>query len=123
MCGLAGCFGKTRHTLKLERDLLDMGKVIEHRGPDDTGIWYKQEVHSIGLVRRRLSIIDLSKAGHQPMTSSSGRYVVSYNGEIYNHLELRQLIDKMGVKSREMAEIKYDVHKVNKEMLKIMRIQ
>ena len=57
------------------------------------------------------------------MTSSSGRYVVSYNGEIYNHLELRQLIDKMGVKSREMAEIKYDVHKVNKEMLKIMRIQ
>jgi asparagine synthase (glutamine-hydrolysing) len=94
MCGLAGYFGKNRPSIDLERDLLNMGKVIEHRGPDDSGIWHTKNVYSIGLVHRRLSILDLSKAGHQPMTSSSKRYVVSYNGEIYNHLELRQLIDK-----------------------------
>jgi len=93
MCGLAGYFGKTKPTRELERDLLNMGKVIEHRGPDDSGIWHREDVHSIGLVHRRLSILDLSKSGHQPMTSRSKRYVVSYNGEIYNHLELRQLID------------------------------
>ena len=94
MCGLAGYFGKNKPSIELERDLLNMGKVIEHRGPDDTGTWHRHDVHSIGLVHRRLSILDLSKAGHQPMTSGSKRYVVSYNGEIYNHLELRQLIDK-----------------------------
>ena len=94
MCGLAGFLGKTRPIIELERDLLNMGKVMEHRGPDDSGIWHRQDEHSIGLVHRRLSILDLSKAGHQPMISGNKRYVVSYNGEIYNHLELRKIIDK-----------------------------
>jgi asparagine synthase (glutamine-hydrolysing) len=94
MCGLAGYFGRNKPSIELERDLLNMGKAIEHRGPDDSGTWHSHDVHSIGLVHRRLSILDLSQAGHQPMTSVSKRYVVSYNGEIYNHLELRQLIDK-----------------------------
>jgi len=94
MCGLAGFFGKNRSKVDIERNLLNMGNVIAHRGPDDSGLWHEKNKFSIGFVHRRLSILDLSKAGHQPMTSGSDRYVISYNGEIYNHIKLRQLIDK-----------------------------
>ena len=66
-----------------------MGKAIIHRGPDDSGVWVDVDA-GIGLSHRRLSILDLSPAGHQPMTSVSGRYVIAFNGEIYNHLDLRR---------------------------------
>lgn len=66
-----------------------MADALRHRGPDAAGVWVDEEAH-IGLAHRRLSILDLSPAGHQPMVSASGRYVIAFNGEIYNHLELRQ---------------------------------
>jgi len=69
--------------------LRDMGNTIAHRGPDDEGAWVDDSAH-IALGHRRLSVLDLSPAGHQPMQSSCGRYVIVFNGEIYNHLELRQ---------------------------------
>lgn len=94
MCGIAGYFSKSASCCNPETDLTNMGDAIEHRGPDSSGTWYLNERYSVGFVHRRLSILDLSEAGHQPMVSESGRYVISYNGEIYNHLELRQLIDK-----------------------------
>ncbi len=65
-----------------------MGGAIAHRGPDDHGVWHDAEV-GIGLAHRRLSILDLSVAGHQPMQSVCGRYVLVFNGEIYNHPDLR----------------------------------
>ena len=73
-----------------------MALAIRHRGPDDAGAWVDAEA-GIALGHRRLSIIDLSPAGHQPMLSSCGRFVLAFNGEIYNHLVLRSELEKSGV--------------------------
>ena len=72
-----------------------MARELAHRGPDDEGIWVDREA-GIALGHRRLSIIDLSPAGHQPMPSGSGRYVLTYNGEIYNYEDLRRALGEAG---------------------------
>jgi asparagine synthase (glutamine-hydrolysing) len=72
-----------------------MADKIENRGPDDAGYWFDLN-HSIGLGHRRLSIVDLSSAGHQPMHSVTSRYVIAFNGEIYNHLSLREALEVAG---------------------------
>lgn len=98
MCGLAGflveadCHDRAAIWPSLLRD---MGWALRHRGPDDEGIWFDTSA-GVGLTHRRLAILDLSPAGHQPMTSPSGRYVVAFNGEIYNHLEIRRDIEAQG---------------------------
>src|SRR4029077_18856942 len=66
-----------------------MGQSISHRGPDDSGVWIDNE-SGLVLAHRRLSVVDLSPAGHQPMFSPDRRYVIVFNGEIYNHLALRK---------------------------------
>lgn len=71
---------------------MSMGQAILHRGPDDGGQWWDSDA-GIGLSHRRLSIVDLSPAGHQPMVSACGRFVIAFNGEIYNHLKLRKELD------------------------------
>lgn len=89
MCGITGFVvpgGVSRPSA--EHLLSGMTDTIIHRGPDDQGMWV-QEDRGVALGHRRLSILDLSPAGHQPMPSRSGRYVVAFNGEIYNHLDLR----------------------------------
>ncbi|MDE3022000.1 MAG: asparagine synthase (glutamine-hydrolyzing) [Pseudomonadota bacterium] len=88
MCGLAGFLGGVVDVVGDETLLSHMADTLIHRGPDDGGVWCNSE-HRIGLVHRRLSVLDLSPNGHQPMVSASGRYVLSFNGEIYNHLDLR----------------------------------
>ncbi len=88
MCGLAGVYARTPPS---EDSLRRMGRAIAHRGPDDSGVWLDPEA-AMGLVHQRLSIVDLSPAGHQPMASPCGRYVIAFNGEIYNHSELRQTL-------------------------------
>jgi len=86
MCGIAGIFGG-RSGVDPET-VRRMARVLAHRGPDDEGVWMDAEAR-IGLGHRRLAIVDLSAAGHQPMHSPAGRFVISFNGEIYNHLDLR----------------------------------
>ena len=92
MCGIAGVFGEASRDAGL---LARMGGRLAHRGPDDQGVWVDPEA-AVGLVNRRLAIIDLSPAGHQPVQSSSGRFVLTFNGEIYNHGELRSELESMG---------------------------
>ena len=86
MCGICGFYSKS--SLKFDSAIKKMCAAISHRGPDGNGIWQDLNL-GIVLGHQRLSIIDLSTAGHQPMQSSSGRFILSYNGEIYNHLALR----------------------------------
>lgn len=72
-----------------------MAQRLAHRGPDDSGVWLDEQA-GLALAHRRLSIIDLSAAGHQPMVSPCGRYVLNYNGEIYNHRDLRAELEREG---------------------------
>ncbi len=96
MCGIAGFFRSGFS--KTDEGLLNkMGETIQYRGPDASGVYLDAD---IGLVHRRLSIIDLSEAGIQPMASSCGRYVIVFNGEIYNFLELRAKLEKQGYQFR-----------------------
>lgn len=91
MCGFTGFLGGElfTQTEKLHGVISAMSDSIIHRGPDSGGIWADKK-QKIILSHQRLSILDLSEAGHQPMISDSGRYVMVFNGEIYNHLELRE---------------------------------
>jgi asparagine synthase (glutamine-hydrolysing) len=92
MCGIAGVFGETyRHPIK--EVVQAMSNSLVHRGPDDDGVWIDDRVN-LALGHRRLSILDLSSEGHQPMMSREERYVIAFNGEIYNHLELRNELEK-----------------------------
>ena len=86
MCGIAGILSSADDTFV--PDLKRMKDTLQHRGPDSDGLWTDLDV-GIGLAHRRLAVVDISEAGHQPMASPSGRFVISYNGEIYNHLDLR----------------------------------
>ena len=97
MCGFAGFLDASGQLSGdgWRDDLRRMGDAIAHRGPDDAGVWGDVEA-GVGLVHRRLAIVDLSSAGHQPMLSASGRYVLAFNGEIYNHRQLRQRLDADG---------------------------
>jgi asparagine synthase (glutamine-hydrolysing) len=96
MCGLAGVVGEgARDAVLLAR----MAGEIAHRGPDDEGFWSDAEA-GVAFAHRRLAIIDLSPAGHQPMASDDGRWVLAYNGEIYNHAELRAELEAAGLHAR-----------------------
>jgi asparagine synthase (glutamine-hydrolysing) len=94
MCGFTGFFSDNAGLFGLDT-LERMAGAIAHRGPDDQGLWLDAEA-GIALGHRRLAIVDLSKAGHQPMQSESGRYVFVFNGEIYNHATMRAEIDARG---------------------------
>lgn len=90
MCGIAGFLVRGAVSADCAADILKkMTTAIEHRGPDDEGQWWNAEA-GVGLGMRRLAIIDISPAGHQPMMSACGRYVLVFNGEIYNHKQIRK---------------------------------
>ena len=92
MCGFCGFITTDTNVLtRAEFSAKSMALAIQHRGPDDAGAWADASA-GIALGFRRLSILDLSSAGHQPMRSASGRFVMTFNGEIYNHTYLRELL-------------------------------
>ena len=99
MCGIVGIFQASPLGHETRDLLLAMTQRLRHRGPDDGDVWISEE-WGIGLGNRRLSILDLSAAGHQPMHSASGRLVVTYNGEMYNFLSLRRELEALGQKFR-----------------------
>ena len=94
MCGIAG-FINARTGTDLASAARRMADCLVHRGPDDYGVWVDTG-HGVALAHRRLSIIDLSPQGHQPMLSASGRYVLAFNGEIYNFADIRAELHRQG---------------------------
>jgi asparagine synthase (glutamine-hydrolysing) len=101
MCGIAGFFDRRRpyNRDRLVEVTTAMTESLAHRGPDGQDIWVDPEA-GIGFGHRRLAIVDLSPTGKQPMRSASGRYVATYNGEIYNYLELRAELEQAGTSWR-----------------------
>ncbi|MDP6506270.1 MAG: asparagine synthase (glutamine-hydrolyzing), partial [Planctomycetota bacterium] len=95
MCGISGFIildGLDKNASEIAEDARRMASTMVRRGPDDCGQW-ADPAGGIALSHRRLSIIDLSEQGHQPMHSANGRYVISYNGEVYNYRKLRADLD------------------------------
>lgn len=102
MCGLAGMVALERALPPTARGTVEaMTCSLEHRGPDDAGEWADDRV---ALGHRRLSILDLSEAGRQPMVSTSGRFVLVFNGEIYNHRELRASLTSTGWRPKSTSD-------------------
>lgn len=97
MCGISGFLQSSTPDAndKLNAVCRAMAQAIAHRGPDAHAVWTDASA-GIALGHRRLAIVDLTEAGAQPMASASGRYVIAYNGEIYNHMELRRQIEAVG---------------------------
>lgn len=91
MCGIVGFIDSFSPKRDIKALIGKMSKSIAHRGPDDEGVWVDENKY-IALGHRRLSILDLSKEGHQPMISSNERYIIVFNGEIYNHIAIRKEI-------------------------------
>ena len=93
MCGIVGCVSAGG---MINPDLLiRMRDTMRHRGPDDAGVWWSSD-RRVGLAHRRLAIIDLSPAGHQPMQSEKGDVCITFNGEIYNFQDLRRVLEEKG---------------------------
>ena len=101
MCGIAGLIdtGSSGSSDGLRALIEAMTTALSHRGPDDHGLWI-DAARGLALGQRRLSIVDLSQAGHQPMVSANGRFVIVYNGEVYNHQETRKELEALGVSFR-----------------------
>jgi asparagine synthase (glutamine-hydrolysing) len=95
MCGILGYINNSQHPSDNQISILAGSHAIAHRGPDGGGEWFNSS-NKVALAHRRLAIVELSQAGHQPMSSHCGRYVISFNGEIYNHNSLRNELNKFG---------------------------
>lgn len=97
MCGITGFFDASCQMSDQEMRYVvqNMSQALTHRGPDDGGRWVDAQ-SGVALGHRRLAILDLSPEGHQPMDSANGRYTIAFNGEIYNFLELRHDLERLG---------------------------
>jgi asparagine synthase (glutamine-hydrolysing) len=95
MCGIAGIFSTQLSSEAVDKCIFSMQQALRHRGPDDQGL-YRSTTQPVAFAHTRLSILDLSPAGHQPMSTADGRYWITFNGEIYNFRSLRSQLEKQG---------------------------
>ena len=109
MCGISGIYNYSDKNISSKPVIEKILKLQSKRGPDDSGIFIDHSAQ-IAFAHQRLSILDLSSAGHQPMTSSSGRYVIVFNGEIYNYLELRLELENLGNEFRTSGDTEVLAH-------------
>src|SRR5262245_26329832 len=110
MCGINGIFAYHYAANRIERDeLIRTRDHMAARGPDGEGEWISEDGR-VGLGHRRLSILDLSIAGAQPMTSEDGNYIVSFNGEIYNYPQLRAELEARGIRLRTKCDTEILLH-------------
>src|SRR5579864_9709765 len=110
MCGINGIFAyHSASSQPKEAELLAIREAMRTRGPDGAGLWWNQD-HRCGLGHRRLSIIDLSDRASQPMVSDDRRFVVVFNGEIYNYPELRTDLERDGVHFRTTSDTEALLH-------------
>ena len=94
MCGIVGLITNKENRYDLEDIISKMSYKISHRGPDSFGTYSDKKNQHFFLAHQRLSIIDLSKNGNQPMESFKGDFIIAFNGEIYNHRELKRKLDE-----------------------------
>lgn len=102
MCGICGSLNFAGQSHQDEAAIIQLSKLMERRGPDDSGLWADEQYCVLGF--QRLSILDLSSAGHQPMTTHNGRFALVYNGEVYNFQELREELQQKGIPFRSSGD-------------------
>ena len=97
MCGISGILASNEtRSSELKKIAENMASILAHRGPDDSGVWLNSDNICV-MSHSRLSVLDLSSAGSQPMTSKCGRYTIVFNGEIYNHNQLKSELENQQV--------------------------
>src|SRR5262245_28858848 len=110
MCGLNGIFAyHAAASAPEERELLTTRDSMQKRGPDGAGTWWSAD-RRCGFGHRRLAILDLSERASQPMISEDRRFVIVFNGEIYNYRELRQALEARGVRLRTTCDTEVLLH-------------
>lgn len=124
MCGIAGIFSYSPYGNPIDRDeLFNIRESMIHRGPDGAGIWMS-ESRDVGLAHRRLSIIDLSERGNQPLSVMDGKLIIVFNGEIYNYLELKKKLISVGYEFQTQTDTEvllYMYHYYGKDMVHHLR--
>jgi asparagine synthase (glutamine-hydrolysing) len=114
MCGICGIVGFSDAFDTSERTVVAMSDTIAHRGPDDSGAWI-EPANRVALGHRRLAIVDLSPAGHNPMPNEDGTVWITYNGEVYNHVALREELEAKGHVFRSHADTEAILHLYEEE--------
>src|SRR5262249_20760538 len=109
MCGIFGAYHYGRADTVASELLGRLRDTMSHRGPDDAGTWIGPD-GSVGLAHRRLSIVDVSPDGHQPMANEDGSICITFNGEIYNHLKLRPWLEERGQRFRSRSDTEVILH-------------
>jgi asparagine synthase (glutamine-hydrolysing) len=109
MCGIVGIYRRDGSRVDHE-ELARLRDTMSHRGPDDAGLWIQDPDRQVGFGHRRLSIVDLSEHGHQPMLNEDGSVVVTFNGEIYNHEALRSELEAQGHRFASHCDAEVLVH-------------